>query len=40
MKLNTDKCHLMILSYKHGQIWAQVGKIWMLNVWELLFVKN
>lgn len=24
MKLNTDKCHLLILSYKHEHIWADV----------------
>ena len=30
MKLNTDKCHLVISGYKHEQVWAQVGgdKIW------------
>ena len=30
MKLNKDKCHLIVSDYKHEQIWAQVGgdKIW------------
>ena len=30
MKLNKDKCHLIVSGYKHEQIWAQVGgdKIW------------
>ena len=30
VKLNTDTCHLIVLGYKHGQVWAQVGgyKIW------------
>ena len=30
MKLNHDKCHLLISGYKHENIWAQIGtaKIW------------
>ena len=28
MKLNTDKCYLIISGYKHEQVWAQVGEIW------------
>ena len=30
MKLNTDKCDLIVSAYKHEQVWAQVGgdKIW------------
>ena len=30
MKLNTDKCHLIVSGYKHEQIWAKIGndKIW------------
>ena len=24
MKLNTDKCHLIVSGYKHEQIWVQV----------------
>ena len=30
MKLNQDKCHLLISGYKHENIWAQIGaaKIW------------
>ena len=30
MKLNTDKCHLIVSGYKHEQVWAHVDgdKIW------------
>ena len=24
MKLNQDKCHLIISSYKHENVWAQI----------------
>ena len=38
MKLNTDKCHLRILGYKHEQVWANIGKdlIWESNDVKLL----
>ena len=26
MKLNTDKYHLTVLSYKHENVWANIGK--------------
>ena len=26
MKLNTDKCHLIVSGYKHEQVWADIGK--------------
>ena len=25
MKLNTDKCHLIIFGNKHGSLWADIG---------------
>ena len=25
MKLNQDKCHLLISVYKHENVWAQIG---------------
>ena len=30
MKLNADKCCLIVLGYKHDQVWANIGKdlIW------------
>ena len=30
MKLNTDKCHLLVSGVKYEQMWAQIGmdKIW------------
>ena len=30
MKLNTDKCHLIVSGYANEQVWSQVGgdKIW------------
>ena len=30
MKLNQDKCHLLVSGYKHENIWARIGeaKIW------------
>ena len=33
MKLNTDKCNLIVSGYKHEQVWANVGKdlIWENN---------
>ena len=38
MKLNTDKCHLIVSCYKHEQVWTNVGKdlIWESNVVKLL----
>ena len=31
MKLNQDKCHLLVCGYKHENVWAQIGgKI----IWE------
>ena len=26
MKLNTNKCHLIVLGYKHEQVWVNIGK--------------
>ena len=33
MKLNTDKCHLIVLGYNHEQVWPNIGKdlIWESN---------
>ena len=30
MKLNQEKCHLLVSGYKHETIWARIGqtKIW------------
>ena len=36
MKLNTDKCHLIVSGYKHEQIWAKIGKD---KIWESSDVK-
>ena len=38
MKLNTDKCHLIVSCYKHEQAWASIGKdlIWESNDVKLL----
>ena len=36
MKLNTDKCHLIVSGYKHEQIWAIIGKD---KIWESSDVK-
>ena len=40
MKLNTDKCRLIVSDYKHEQIWANIGKdiIWESNNIKLLGV--
>ena len=27
MKLNQDKCHLLVSGYKHEKIWARIGKV-------------
>ena len=33
MKLNQDKCHLLVSGYKHENVWAQIGDeiIWESN---------
>ena len=31
MKLNQDKCHLLVLGYKHENMWAQIGEV---KIWE------
>ena len=38
MKLNTDKCHLIVSGYKHEQVWANIGKdlTWKSNDVKLL----
>ena len=38
MKLNKDKCHLLVGGYKHGSIWAKAGdaRIWKSNKQKLL----
>ena len=36
MKLNTDKCHLIISGNKHESLWANVGND---RIWELKYVK-
>ena len=38
MKLNTDKCHLIVSGYNHEQVWANIRKdlIWESNDVKLL----
>ena len=38
MKLNQDQCHLLVSSYKHENVWAQIGDqiIWESNKQKLL----
>ena len=38
MKLNTDKCRLIVLGYKHKQAWVNIGKdlIWEINDVKIL----
>ena len=36
MKLNTDKCHLLISESRYEHFWAQIGKD---NIWEGREVK-
>ena len=38
MKLNTDKCCLIVLGYKHEQVWVNIGKdlIWESNDVKIL----
>ena len=40
MKLNTDKCCLIVSAYKHEKVWANIGKdsIWESNDVKLLGV--
>ena len=42
MKLNKDKCHLLIGGYKHGSIWAKAGdaRIWKSNKQKLLGIHT
>ena len=42
MKLNKDKCHLLVSGYKHENVWAQTGdeKIWESNKQKLLDLKT
>ena len=38
MKLNQDKCHLLISGYKHETVWVQIGdkNTWGINKQNLL----
>ena len=38
MKLNEDKCHLLVEGYKHESIWAKIGhaRIWESNKQRLM----
>ena len=40
MKLNTDKCHLLVSGVKHEHTWVKLGKdmIWEANSVKLLGV--
>ena len=40
MKLNQDKCHLLVFGHKHETVWAKIGemKIWEYNKQKLLGV--
>ena len=40
MKLNEDKCHLLVGGYKHESIWAKIGdaRIWEFNKQKLFRV--
>ena len=33
MKLNTNKCHMVVSGYKNEQVWVNIGKdlIWVSN---------
>ena len=33
MKLNQDKCHLLVSGYKHEHIWVRIGEV---KIWESL----
>ena len=41
MKLNQEKCHLLVSGYKHENIWAKIGqtKIWESRKQKLLGVE-
>ena len=41
MKLNTDKCHLIVSGKSYENVWVKLGKdrIWKSNNFELLGVK-
>ena len=32
MKLNQDKCHLLVSGYKHENVWAQIGDENLMNI--------
>ena len=38
MKMNSDKCHLLVAGHKFEQIWAKIGTdlIWQINSVKLL----
>ena len=38
MKMNTGKCYVIFSGYKHGQVWANIGKdlTWESNDFKLL----
>ncbi len=40
MKLNADKCHLLVAGYKHEWVWTKIGNelIWESNEEKLLGV--
>ena len=45
MKLNTDKCHLIVSGYKHEQVWENIGKdlIWESNgvkLFEIIIARD
>ena len=42
IKLNTNKCHLIVLGYKHEQVWANIGKnlTWKSNNVKLLRITT
>ena len=42
MKLNQDKCHLLVSGYKHDDVWAQIGDeiIWESNKQKLLGLQK
>ena len=41
MKLNQEKCHLLVSRHKHENIWAKIGqtKIWESRKQKLLGVE-
>ena len=41
MKLNDDKCHLLVSGHKYENVWAQIGKakIWESKTQKLLGVE-